>query len=318
MDTRYDVVVVGKANVDYLVRGPRLPQPGQSVNGELFQEAPGGKGANQAVGAARLGAASALVARIGNDVRGDSIVEALITEGVAVDHVVRDPSAFTGVALCQVGGDGEKQILSAAGANARLCPDDVRAAADALRSARVVLLQLGVPLPAVEEAIRIGRSAGARIVLDPGPPAPLRDELLAQVDVIRPNCSEARALTDVEVVDRRSAHAAAVALLRRGVGAVAVQAGDQGDLLLWRDGELWLPRFDVGRLDATGAGDAFASAFAVSLAEGRSIAEAGPFASAAAALATTVLGAQASLPRRAAVLSLLEARRRGEGIAVLR
>ena len=289
MDRRYDVVVVGKANVDYLVRGPRLPHPGQSVTGDLFQEAPGGKGANQAVGVARLGATSALVARIGNDVRGDSIVEALITEGVVVDYVVRDPSAFTGVALCQVGGDGEKQILSAAGANARLSVDDVRAASDAIRSARVVLLQLGVPLPAVEEAIRLGRAAGARIVLDPGPPAPLRDDLLAQIDVIRPNCSEARALTDVEVLDRQSAHTAAAALLRRGVGAVAVQAGDQGDLLLWREGELWLPRFDVERLDATGAGDAFASA--------------------AAALATTVLGAQASLPRRSAVLALLDARR---------
>jgi len=311
VDRRYDVVVVGKANVDYLVRGPRLPQP-ESVNGEVFQQAPGGKGANQAVGAARLGATSALIARIGNDARGDSVVEALITEGVAVDYVVRDPSACTGVALCQVGGDGEKQILSAAGANARLSADDVRGAADVLRSARVVLLQLGAPLPAVEEAIRIGRAAGARIVLDPGPPAPLSDTLLAQVDVIRPNCSEARALTDIEVLDRHSARLAATALLRRGIGAVAVQAGEQGDLLLWKGGELWLPRFDVQRLDATGAGDAFASAFAVALAEGRTIAEAGSFASAAAALATTVLGAQASLPRRTAVLGLLQAQRRSD------
>jgi len=305
VDARYDVVVVGKANVDYLVRGQRLPQPGQSMSGELFQEAPGGKGANQAVGAARLGARVALVARVGNDVRGDSVIEALLTEGVEVDFLVRDPSAFTGVALCQVGGNGEKQILSAAGANARLTADDVRAASEALRSARVVLLQLGVPLPAVAEAIRIGRSAGARIVVDPGPPAPLPDELLAQIDLIRPNCSEACALTGLEVLDRPSAHAAASTLLRRGAGAVAVQAGDHGDLLLWKGGELWLPRFEVIRLDATGAGDAFASAFAVALAEGRSLPEAGPFASAAAALATTVLGAQASLPRRAAVLGLL-------------
>jgi len=308
VEQRYDVVVVGKANVDYLVRGPRLPQPGQSVNGELFQEAPGGKGANQAVGAARLGARVALVARVGNDVRGDSVVEALITEGVEIDHLIRDATAFTGVALCQVGGTGEKQILSAAGANARLSAEDVRAAADALRSARVVLLQLGVPLAAVAEAIRIGRSAGARVVLDPGPPAPLPDDLLAEIDVIRPNCSEALALTGVEVVDRDSARAAAASLLRRGAGAAAVQAGESGDLLSWSEGEVWLPRFEVARLDATGAGDAFASAFAVALAEGRSLAEAGPFASAAAALATTVLGAQASLPRRAAVLALLESR----------
>ncbi len=308
VDGRYDVVVVGKANVDYLVRGPRLPRPGESVNGELFQQAPGGKGANQAVGAARLGARVALVARVGNDVRGDSVVEALITEGVEIDHLIRDPSEPTGVALCQVGGNGEKQILSAAGANARLCAEDVRAAGDALRSARVVLLQLGVPLAAVTEAIRIGRSAGAQVVLDPGPPAPLADDLLAQIDLIRPNCSEALALTGVAVVCRDSARAAAAVLLRRGVGAVAVQAGEDGDLLSWSEGEVWLPRFEVARLDATGAGDAFASAFAVALAEGRPLWEAGPFASAAAALATTVLGAQASLPRRAAVLALLQSR----------
>ena len=309
MNGRYDVVVVGKANVDYLVRGPRLPRPGQSVNGEQFQVAPGGKGANQAVGAARLGARVALIARVGNDVRGDSVVEALITEGVEIDYLVRDPSAFTGVALCQVGRNGEKQILSAAGANARLTAEDVRAAADALRSARVVLLQLGVPLPAVAEAVRIGRAAGGRVVLDPGPPAPITDDLLAQIDVIRPNSSEALALTGVEVTGRESARDAAAALLRRGVGAVAVQAGEAGDLLSWNEGELWLPRFEVARLDATGAGDAFASAFAVALAEGRSLPEAGPFASAAAALATTVLGAQASLPKRAALLSFLEAHR---------
>ena len=309
MSERYDIVVVGKANVDFLVRGPRLPQPGQSVNGEQFQVAPGGKGANQAVGAARLGARVALIARVGNDLRGDSVVEALLAEGVEIEHVVRDSSAFTGVALCQVGGNGEKQILSAAGANARLSADDVRAAGDALRSARVVLLQLGVPLPAVTEAIRIGRSAGARVVLDPGPPAPLPDELLGQIDVIRPNCSEALALTGVRVTGHDSAREAAAALLRRGAGAAAVQAGEDGDLLSWNGGELWLPRFEVQRLDATGAGDAFASALAVALAEGRSLRESGPFASAAAALATTILGAQASLPRRADLLAFLDARR---------
>src|SRR2546423_3045751 len=191
VDQRYDVLVVGKANVDYLLRGRRLPQPGQSVNGELFQEAPGGKGANQAVGAARLGARVALVARVGNDVRGDSVVEALITEGVEIDHLIRDPTAFTGVALWQGGGTGEEQILSAAGANARLSADDVRAAADAPRSARVVLLQLGIPVAAVAGALRIGRPGGARIVPRPGPPRPLPDEARAPGHGIRPTCTEA-------------------------------------------------------------------------------------------------------------------------------
>lgn len=301
----YDVVVVGKANVDYLVRGPRLPGPGQSVTGDAFQEAAGGKGANQAVGAARLGARVALVARVGRDVRGDAVLAALHDEGVETRFVTRDPSEATGVGLCQVGASGEKQILSAAGANARLTADRVREAADALRSARVVLCQLGVPLEAVAEAARIGRAAGAQLILDPGPPAPVPDSLIAQLDLIRPNTSEAQFLTGLAVRDRQSAREAASDLLRRGARSVAVQAGEHGDLILSGNLELWLPRFEVKRLDATGAGDAFASALAVCLAEGRPLEEAGPFASAAAALATTVLGAQASLPRRAAVLELL-------------
>jgi ribokinase len=301
----YDVVVVGKANMDYLARGPRLPVPGQSVNGDAFQEAAGGKGANQAVGAARLGARVALVARIGQDARGDAILRALGAEGIDLRHVSRDPAEHSGVALCQVGASGEKQILSAAGANRRLTAALVREAAQALSTARVVLCQLGVPLEAVEEAVRIGRAGGAKIMLDPGPPAPLPDELIAQLDLIRPNTSEAESLTGICVRDRPSARSAAYHLLRRGARAAAVQAGELGDVLIAQGLELWLPRFEVKRVDATGAGDAFASAFAVCLAEGKPLEEAGPFASAAAALATTVLGAQASLPTREAVLRLL-------------
>lgn len=306
MESMFDVAVVGKANLDYLVRGPRLPSPGQSVNGDAFHEGPGGKGANQAVGAARLGARVALVARVGADARGETVLAALIREGIDVRHVLRDASAPTGVALCQVGGSGEKQILSAAGANARLTAQHVRAAGDILGAARVVLVQLGIPLEAVTEAVRLGRAAGAKIVLDPGSPVTLPDALLAQLDLIRPNASEAEALTGVRVHDRSSALRAAAELLRRGAKAAAVQAGEHGDLLVSAEGELWLPRFEVARVDATGAGDAFASAFAVALSEGLSLARCGPFASAAAALATTVLGAQASLPRRVAVLQLIE------------
>src|SRR3981189_2150251 len=304
----YDVVVVGKANIDYLVRGPRLPGPGQSVNGDAFQEAVGGKGANQAVAAARLGARVALVARVGRDSRGDVVLARLHDEGVDTRFVTRDPEEPTGVALCQVGASGEKQILSASGANARLTAALVREAAPALTSARVVLCQLGVPLEAVEEALRIARSVRVLVMLDPGPPAPLPNGLLAQLDVIRPNASEAQILTGIRVRDRNGAREAARDLLRRGVKTAVVQAGDDGDMALSRDRELWLPRFEVKRVDATGAGDAFASALAVCLAQGKPLEEAGPFASAAAALATTHLGAQASLPMREAVLQLLARR----------
>jgi len=301
----YDVAVVGKANIDYLVRGPRLPAPGQSVNGDAFQEAAGGKGANQAVAAARLGARVTLVARVGRDARGDAVLARLHDEAVDTRFVTRDPEAPTGVALCQVSASGEKQILSAAGANARLTAACVREAQPALTSARIVLCQLGVPLDALEETVRIARTVRAPVMLDPGPPTPLPNALIAQLDVIRANMSEAQVLTGIRVRDRASAREAAKDLLRRGVRMVAVQAGEEGDLILTRDGETWLPRFEVKRLDATGAGDAFASAFAVCLAEGKRLEEAGRFASAAAALATTVLGAQASLPRREAVLRLL-------------
>jgi ribokinase len=252
-----------------------------------------------------------LVARIGRDARGEAVLAALREEGVETGFVTRDPREATGVGLCQVGASGEKQILSFAGANARLTAACVRESAPAFDGARVLLCQLGVPVEAVQQAIDLARRAGSLAILDPGPPAPIPDSLLSQLDLIRPNRCEAEALTGIPVRDRGGARAAAMSLLRRGVKAVAVQAGEEGDVILSRDGELWLPRFQVKRLDATGAGDAFASALAVCLAEGKSLAEAGPFASAAAALATTVLGAQASLPRRAAVLDLLASRPAG-------
>jgi ribokinase len=301
----FDIVVVGKANIDYLARGPILPGPGEGVNGDAFQEACGGKGANQAVGAARLGAAVALIARIGKDVRGEAVLSALRDGGVDAAHVTRDPEAHTGVALCQVDAAGNKQILSAAGANARLDAGLVREAEGALRSCKVLLCQLGVPYEAFAEAVRIARSAGARVVLDPAPGFPLQDDILAQLEVVRPNAIEAESLTGVRVTNRDTAREAAQRLVRRGAKAAAVQAGRDGDVLLWSGGETWLPRFEVKRVDVTGAGDAFASALAFCLADGAALPDAGHFASAAAALATTRLGAQASLPTRGEVQALL-------------
>src|SRR5882762_6516394 len=181
----YDVVVVGKANIDYLVRGPRLPGPGQSVNGDAFQEAVGGKGANQAVAAARLGARVALVARVGRDSRGDVVLARLHDEGVDTRFVTRDPEGPTGVALCQVGASGEKQILSANGANASLTAAWVREAAPALTSARVVLCQLGVPLEAVEEAVRSARRVRGLVMLQPGLLAGLPSRAVPADDVAR-------------------------------------------------------------------------------------------------------------------------------------
>lgn len=294
--------------MDFLVQGASLPAAGSTVSGDRFQEAAGGKGANQAVAAARLGARVALVARVGADERGRAIVTALESEGVDVREVTFEPDDHTGVALVMVDAEGRKQIMTAPGANRRLAVEHVAQASGLLSKARVVLLQFEVPLDAVEAAIRIAHAAGARVVLDPAPPlAPadrLSDELLRNVDVIRPNAAEAEALTDIRVTDRMSAKRAAADLVRRGVGAAIVGASG-GNLLLSSDDEEWLPHVRVKAVDETGAGDAFAAAIAVCLSREATLRDAARFASAAAAAKTRKLGAQAGLPTREEVLQLL-------------
>ena len=299
------IVVVGGANTDYIARGPRLPA-GDSVEGSEFVEASGGKGLNQAVAAARLGASAELVGRVGNDGRGRAILAYLGREGVEARHVGRDAAAITGAAVIHVDRSGHKQSMAAPGANLRLGARDVRRAGSALRGARVLVTQLEPPLGAIAEAVRMAKAAHVPVVLDAGPARPLPAGLLRGLAIVRANALEAEALTGVHVTGYRSARRAAEALLARGAGAAAVQAGDEGDLIVWRDGECWLPRLDVPAVDSTGAGDAFTAALAVRLAEGCSLAVAGPFASAAAALTTTRLGAAVALPRRDEVLALLE------------
>ena len=247
----------------------------------------------------------AFVGCIGSDSRGDALATALAKESIDTWHVLRTAEVQTGAALIHVDQHGNRQILVASGSNACLTAQHVAAAAPALTSTKTLLVQLEVPLEAVEAAILLAADAGARVVLDPAPPTVLPDELLRLVDIIKPDAAEAEALTGVAVHDRTSAHRAAEALLDHGVRAVAVQAGDEGNLLAWREGTCFLPAVQVKRVDATGAGDAFAASLAVLLAEGRPLAEAGRFANAAAALATTVLGAYPSMPRRAVVEELL-------------
>lgn len=303
--------MVGGLNTDYLARGTTLPTPGSTADGHTFLEAPGGKGANQAVAAARLGSRVALIGRLGADRRGDALYAALAAEGVDLRYVVRDDRDPTGVAVIQVDQKGQKQILAVLGANRMLTPVDVERASNVIRSTRVLLAQLEVPVETVLAAMRLGRASGARVILDPAPAAPLRDDLLQLLDVIKPNAQEAEVLTGIPVRDRESAAQAARQLLERGVRAAAVAAGDEGDLLVWSDGEEWLPRIPVDTVDRTGAGDAFAATLATVLAEGKLLVEAARMANAAAALATTAVGAQAGLPRRQALLALLAREAKG-------
>jgi ribokinase len=298
------MVVVGSANTDYTVRGKHLPKPGETALGEQFHIDQGGKGANQAVAAARLGAQVALIARIGSDDRGDAMLRQLRDEGVHTQDIVRDDDTPTGTAVIHVEESGEKQIFMAPGANGRLTAEDVRKAA-VWQNAKIVMMQLEISIEAVREAIRLGHEAGAKIILDPAPGMKLPDDLLRRITLIKPNSREAEKLTGIKTTHRASARRAAKILLEQGVQAVAVQAGDEGDLLVWQDGEVWLPRLDVKSVDATGAGDAFAAGMAVALAEGRSWQDAGHFASATAALTTTKIGAQSTLPQRAQVDELM-------------
>jgi len=303
--TAWDVVVVGGANTDYLIRGPRLPAPGETIEGFEFQMAAGGKGANQAVAAARLGARVAFIGRVGADDRGNELIERLKAERVDCRFVVRDRRQATGAALILVAEDGEKCILTAPGANRRLSVANLRRAGSAVECTRALLLQFEAPRPVLLCAARLARRHDARIVLDPAPPAYAPgDELLRLVDFIKPNAHEAGALTGIRPRDRAGARRAAKHLLERGVKAACIEGGPQGNLLVWSGGEEWFPRIRVRTVDATGAGDAYAAAFAVALAEGAAWAVAGHFANAAAALKTTRVGAQAGLPDRKAVLAL--------------
>lgn len=300
------IVVLGGANIDYLVRGKELPKPGETVMGDEFQEAPGGKGANQAIAATRLGTHAYFVGRIGIDPQGASVIKRLKAEGVNIRYVARDTREQTGVALVLVGESGEKQILTAPGANLRCKVSDIRKAEETIQSAKILLMQLELPLDVLLYAARIAHKAGVKIILDPSPPTSLPDELLSMVNVIKPNSREAEALTGILSTDRDAAREAAKRLLERGVGAVAVQAGNEANMIVTPEQEYWFPFIPVERVDATGAGDAFAAALAVALSEDRPLSEAGKWANAAAAFATTKLGAQAGLPTRSQVLKLLK------------
>ncbi|MCI0748117.1 MAG: ribokinase [Verrucomicrobia subdivision 3 bacterium] len=303
--THIDVVVVGGVNMDYLVQGQALPAPGETVDGSRFLRAGGGKGANQAVAAARLGAQVAFVGRVGRDSLGDELLDLLHAERIDTRFVVRDREAPTGVALVMVDKTGEKQIMVAPGANQRVTPSDVQRVQGLISRAGVLLTQFEIPMEAVCAAARLASDAGVPIVLDPAPARSAPKELIRRVAVMRPNSTEARALTGIEVSDLPSARKAARKLLDLGAGAVAMQAGDSGDVLVWGSGEECFPQLPVKTVDATGAGDAFAAGLAVALAEKRSLREAGALANAAAALATTKFGAQPAMPRRGDVVRLM-------------
>jgi ribokinase len=292
-------------NMDLVVRAPRIPGPGETILGGEFHTAPGGKGANQAVAAARLGGRVSMVGRVGSDTFTRSLLDGLDADGVDHAFVTQDSEAATGVAFIVVDDAGENSIVVASGANMRLSPANVNAAEAVIAGADVLLLQLETPLAAVARAAEVSRAHGAKVILNPAPACPLPHELLSLVDVLVPNESETALLTRLPVGGRAEIEAAAMRLCELGVDTVVLTLGERGALLVGEGEKDLVPAFAVTPVDTTAAGDAFVGGLAVALAEGRSLADAVRWGNAAGALATTKLGAQPSLPTRRAVEALM-------------
>jgi len=299
------VVVVGSLNMDLVVRAPRIPQPGETVIGGEFYTAAGGKGSNQAVAAARLGAEVHMVGRVGQDELGGQLMEAL--EEASVDHefVVQDPGASSGVALITVADSGQNSIVVAPGSNMRLSPDDVEAARGAIAEADILLVQLETPLEAVTRAVQIARAKGVKTILNPAPARTLPRDILGLVDVLIPNETETTVLTGLSIGTQTEAKAAGAALRKQGVMTVVLTLGERGAVYADAENVGALSAYEVMAVDTTAAGDAFVGGFAVATAEGKSLPEAVRWGNAAGALAVTKRGAQPSLPDRRALEEIL-------------
>ena len=299
------VLVVGSANVDYIVAVSRLPLPGETVTGGTLLVAHGGKGANQALAARRLGAEVRLIGCVGDDAAGRAIQGALTAAGIDASGLTPAGDAPTGTALIVVDAAGANQIAVAPGANRRLDVELVRRHTGALAWADVVVCQLETPLPTVAWVLSEARRRGVTTILNPAPVPDAALDLWPAVDYLTPNAGEAGRLGGRPVTDRASAAEAARALRAHGVGAVIVTLGVDGALLVDAHGVVHAGGVAVTAVDTTGAGDAFNGALAVALGERRPLRDALAFANAAAALACTRRGAQPSLPTRAEVEKVL-------------
>ena len=299
------VLVVGSSNTDLIIKAARIPKPGETILGGEFFRAAGGKGANQAVAAARAGGAVTFIARLGRDGEGDQALAGFVAVGINVKHVIRDPVDPSGVALIIVGNGGENSIAVAAGANDKLNPGDVRKAKAAFRRARIVLLQLETPLATVMTSAELACAQGTLVVLNPAPARPLPARLLRAVYLLTPNESEAEQLTGVTVDNETTAAKAAGKLLARGAQNVIITMGFRGALVAGKCIRHMIPGFKVNAVDATGAGDVFNGALVVALADGQPLLEAARFANAAAAISVTRFGAQPSAPTREEIQAVL-------------
>ncbi|NPV55102.1 MAG: ribokinase [Anaerolineae bacterium] len=300
-----DILVIGSLNMDLVVRAARMPARGETLPGTDFHTIPGGKGANQAAAAARLGGQVAMLGCVGADAFGEQLVANLASFGVDTSLVRRAAGASSGVAVILVDAAGDNRILVVAGANGQVSEENIRIAGEDIQHARLVVMQLEIPLASVAASARLARDCGTPVLLNPAPAHTLPEGLLALVDTLVVNESEAAALSGLPVTGVVEGFAAAGALRGQGARQVVLTLGEQGALVSAAEGQVHLSGFPVEVVDTTAAGDAFIGGLAVALLEGMPLVEAARFANAAGALACTRLGAQTSLPARHEVMALL-------------
>ncbi len=301
------IVVVGSSNTDMIIKVPWLPKPGETILGGKFSTAAGGKGANQAVAAARAGGYVIFLARIGDDMFGQKAKEGFIKDKINVEYVLTDESEPSGVALICVAEDGENIIAVAGGANTNLSPSDIQKQSDVISSADILVVQLETPLETVHQAVSIASAGGVKVILNPAPAQKLSDDLLGKISILTPNESEAQLLTGIKVDSAEDASKAADVLMGRGVETVLLTMGPRGAYIATAEFKELIPGFKVKAVDATAAGDVFNGALAVAIAQNKPIREAVSFANAAAALSVTKLGAQPSAPTKEDIDKFLKA-----------
>lgn len=289
------IVVVGSLNMDLVVRAQRHPLPGETLLGGGFKTFPGGKGANQAVAAARLSQNGlvCMVGRVGEDAFGNALLENAKQDGVDTYCIRKTPGVSTGVALITLDANGQNTIVVAPGANAQLTPEDIQASEDIFDDASILLVQLEVPLPAVMCALKMARQKGLRTILNPAPAMLLPQSLFADVDILIPNQHELALLSK-----ENSVSAGIEQMLAMGVNNLVVTMGAEGVIVVDKEQLVKIEGLPVTVVDTVAAGDAFVGAFAVGLSEGKSLLESAIWGNAAGALAVTRAGAQPSLPRR--------------------
>ena len=294
------ILVIGSSNTDMTIKGDRLPVPGETVTGGIFYMGPGGKGANQAVAAKRLGGDVCFICKVGRDIFGDNALKGYEKEGIDISHVMRSDKA-SGTALILVDNTGENCISVASGANGDITPEDIDSVADVIRSAGFLILQLEIPVESVLRAAKIAHEAGVYVILNPAPACKLPGELFKYISLMTPNRTETAFMSGCEVKDDESLAKAVDVLRGYGVQDFVVTLGSKGSLVIKKDHTEMIPSLKVNAVDATAAGDTFCGALCVALSEGLSLEDAARFATKASAITVQRMGAQDSIPTRAEI-----------------